>query len=54
VWWRPVLHPVPRFGFLQDLAARELPPGYSIDYDGLSRQYVQESSGFLLTFGFAW
>ncbi len=40
-------------GFLQQLAARELPPGYSVDYGGLSRQYVQESGGFLLTFGFA-
>jgi multidrug efflux pump len=39
--------------FLQDLAARELPAGYSVDYGGLSRQYVQESGGFLLTFGFA-
>jgi multidrug efflux pump len=39
--------------FLQDLAARELPPGYSVDYGGLSRQYIQESGGFLLTFGFA-
>jgi multidrug efflux pump len=39
--------------FLKDLAVRTLPLGYSIDYGGLSRQYVQESSGFLLTFGFA-
>jgi len=39
--------------FLRNLAARELPPGYSIDYGGLSRQYEQESGGFLLTFGFA-
>jgi multidrug efflux pump len=39
--------------YLQNLAARELPPGYSVDYGGLSRQYVQESGGFLLTFGFA-
>jgi multidrug efflux pump len=39
--------------YLQDLAARELPPGYSVDFGGLSRQYVQESGGFLLTFGFA-
>jgi multidrug efflux pump len=39
--------------FLQDLAARTLPEGYSIDYGGLSRQYVQESSGFIATFGFA-
>jgi multidrug efflux pump len=40
-------------GFLQNLAARTLPEGYSIDYGGLSRQYVQESSGFITTFGFA-
>jgi multidrug efflux pump len=39
--------------FLQDLAAKTLPQGYSIDYAGLSRQYVQESSGFAITFGFA-
>ena len=39
--------------YLQELAERELPPGYSVDYGGLSRQYVQESGGFLLTFGFA-
>jgi multidrug efflux pump len=39
--------------FLQDLASRDLPPGYSVDYGGLTRQYVQESGGFLLTFGFA-
>jgi multidrug efflux pump len=40
-------------GFLQNLAARTLPGGYSIDYGGLSRQYIQESSGFITTFGFA-
>ena len=39
--------------YLQDLAVRELPPGYSVDYGGLSRQYVQELGGFVLTFGFA-
>jgi multidrug efflux pump len=39
--------------FLKDLSARELPRGYSVDYGGLSRQYVQESSGFITTFGFA-
>jgi multidrug efflux pump len=39
--------------FLQDLAARSLPQGYSVDYGGLSRQYVQESSGFVTTFAFA-
>ena len=31
--------------YLQELAARTLPHGYSVDYGGLSRQYVQESSG---------
>ncbi len=39
--------------YLQELAARDLPVGYSVDYGGLSRQYVQESGGFVLTFGFA-
>jgi multidrug efflux pump len=39
--------------YLKELAAKTLPQGYSIDYGGLSRQYVQESSGFVLTLGFA-
>src|SRR5258708_12510509 len=39
--------------FLQNLAARTLPAGYTVDYGGLSRQYVQETSGFIVTFGFA-
>jgi multidrug efflux pump len=39
--------------FLDRLAARTLPQGYTVDYSGLSRQYVQESSGFVVTFGFA-
>jgi len=39
--------------YLKGLAARTLPQGYSVDYGGVSRQYVQESSGFLVTFGFA-
>jgi multidrug efflux pump len=39
--------------YLKDLAARTLPQGYSVDYGGLSRQYIQESGGFVLTFGFA-
>ncbi|HJW40751.1 MAG TPA: efflux RND transporter permease subunit [Rhizomicrobium sp.] len=38
---------------LQDLAARTLPQGYSVDYGGASRQYIQESSGFVFTFAFA-
>jgi multidrug efflux pump len=38
---------------LQKLAADTLPQGYTVDYGGLSRQYIQESSGFVGTFGFA-
>ena len=39
--------------YLQGLAARTLPQGYSVDYGGQLRQYVQESSGFIATFAFA-
>jgi multidrug efflux pump len=39
--------------YLRDLAARTLPSGYSVDYGGPSRQFVQESSGVMATFGFA-
>ena len=39
--------------YLQDLAARTLPQGYSVDYGGQLRQYLQESGGVLATFGFA-
>jgi multidrug efflux pump len=39
--------------YLKQLAERDLPSGYSVDYAGLSRQYEQESGGFVLTFGFA-
>ncbi len=38
---------------MRALAKSELPRGYLIDYAGQSRQFIQESSGFLLTFGFA-
>ena len=38
---------------LQNLAHETLPAGYNIDYAGQSRQYIQESSGFLGTFGLA-
>jgi multidrug efflux pump len=40
-------------GYLKDLAARTLPRSYTIDYGGLSRQYIEESGGFVFTFGFA-
>ena len=39
--------------YLRDLAARTLPSGYSVDYGGPSRQFVHESSGVMMTFGFA-
>lgn len=39
--------------YLQDLATRTLPEGYSIDYSGQSRQFVQESSALVVTFFFA-
>ncbi|MCX7098211.1 MAG: efflux RND transporter permease subunit [Methylococcales bacterium] len=38
---------------LEKIAAKTLPPGYSIDYGGQSRQLVKESSGFIFTFLFA-
>jgi multidrug efflux pump len=39
--------------YLQDLAKRTLPQGYVVDYGGQSRQYIQESGGFVATFAFA-
>ena len=39
--------------YFKNLAARTLPQGYSIDYAGPSRQFIQESGGFLTLFGFA-
>ncbi|MDN5873477.1 MAG: efflux RND transporter permease subunit, partial [Sinobacteraceae bacterium] len=38
---------------MRELAANILPKGYTIDYGGPSRQFMQESSGFIATFGFA-
>jgi multidrug efflux pump len=39
--------------YLQGLAARYLPQGYAVDTAGPLRQFVQESGGFAVTFGFA-
>ncbi len=39
--------------YLKQLAARTLPQGYSVDYAGQSRQFVQESSALVVTFFFA-
>jgi multidrug efflux pump len=38
---------------LQAVAAKILPSGYATDYGGAMRQFVQESSSFITTFGFA-
>ena len=39
--------------YLKTLSKKMLPPGYTIDYSGPSRQYIRESSGFAATFAFA-
>ena len=41
------------FAALNAIAARVLPPDYATDTSGPLRQFVQESSGFGATFGFA-
>jgi multidrug efflux pump len=40
-------------GELKALAEKTLPQGYSYDYAGASRQFIQESGGLVLTFFFA-
>jgi multidrug efflux pump len=39
--------------YMQHLAEQDLPVGYTVDYGGTSRQYIQESGGFVLTLAFA-
>jgi len=39
--------------YLRGLAAKTLPEGYSVDYSGQLRQFVQESSALVVTFFFA-
>ncbi|HMN76767.1 MAG TPA: efflux RND transporter permease subunit [Burkholderiaceae bacterium] len=39
--------------FLRNALDEVAPSGYSVDYSGLSRQFMQESGGFALTFAFA-
>jgi multidrug efflux pump len=39
--------------YLKTTAAQTLPQGYSLDYAGQLRQYLQESAGVMGTFGFA-
>ena len=35
---------------MQEIAAKEMPAGYRLDYSGSTRQYVQESNALVLTF----
>jgi multidrug efflux pump len=39
--------------FMRDTVSQVAPTGYTVDYSGQSRQYVQESGGFLVTMLFA-
>jgi multidrug efflux pump len=39
--------------FLKDTTAQLAPSGYTVDYSGASRQFIQESGGFFVTLGFA-
>lgn len=39
--------------YMRDLAARKMPAGYTVDYGGESRQYMQETSAFAMTFALA-
>ena len=42
-----------RWSCCSKIAAETMPQGYVIDYGGESRQFMQESGGFLATLGFA-
>ncbi|MEO8524989.1 MAG: efflux RND transporter permease subunit, partial [Caldimonas sp.] len=39
--------------FMSDNLKQIAPSGYNVDYSGTTRQYVQESGGFIVTMGFA-
>ena len=39
--------------FLRNAVAEAAPSGYNVDFSGQTRQFVQESGGFALTFAFA-
>jgi len=50
---RPGITQGQALAYLKDLADRVLPQGYTIDYAGQSRQFIQESTALMLTFFFA-
>lgn len=50
---RPDVSQGEALALLEDLAREEMPAGFKIDYAGSSRQFKQEGSALLATFGFA-
>ena len=50
---RPGIQQGEALAALEEIAAQVLPTGFQIDYAGSSRQYKQEGSAMLATFGFA-
>ncbi|WP_313026365.1 multidrug efflux RND transporter permease subunit [Pseudomonas lopnurensis] len=49
----PIVSMGEAIGTLQDIAREEAPQGFSFDYAGASRQYVQEGNALYLTFALA-
>jgi multidrug efflux pump len=50
---RPDVSQGEALALLEDIAREEMPVGFKIDYAGSSRQFKQEGSALLATFGFA-
>ncbi|MEX1666361.1 efflux RND transporter permease subunit [Zhongshania arctica] len=50
---RPDVSQGEALALLEDIAREEMPAGFKIDYAGSSRQFKQEGSALLATFGFA-
>tara|TARA_R110001592_G_scaffold59660_3_gene181043 strand:+ start:2455 stop:5559 length:3105 start_codon:yes stop_codon:yes gene_type:complete len=50
---RPDVSQGEALALLEDIAREEMPSGFKIDYAGSSRQFKQEGSALLATFGFA-
>jgi len=50
---RPDVSQGEALALLEDIAREEMPAGFKIDYAGTSRQFKQEGSALLTTFGFA-
>ncbi len=50
---RPGISLAEAITYLKDLAATDLPQGYTIDYASQARQFVAESSGIMTTFALA-